>query len=156
MRKRGFDDVMLLDFLFAAIKGREIKLRRGWGGSLAVFCPPCGGARAVIKDWLVLMWSCCHGGILYLTVSGIDAVDPEDSPPVIYLKKNLHFPIQPSKKAELCRQYLNTTTDSSDGIRSNGALLGPQSKAGSGAGAFDSSPVLAALRTGPTGRLDHV
>lgn len=90
MRKWGFDDVMLLDFLFVAIKEREVKSRRGRGGSLAVFC---GGARAVIKDWLVLMWWCCHGGILFLTVSGIDAVDPEDSPPVIYLKENLHFPM---------------------------------------------------------------
>lgn len=93
MRERGLDDVMLLDFLFlfVAIKEKEIKLRGG--GTLAVFCPPCGGARAVIKDWLVLMWSCCHGGILYLTGSGIDAVDPEDPPSVIYLKENLHFPI---------------------------------------------------------------
>lgn len=106
MRERGLDDVMLLDFLFlfVAIKEKEIKLRGGvyvcvvvcvWGagGTLAVFCLPCGGARAVIKDWLVLMWSCCHGGILYLTGPGIDAVDPEDPPSVIYLKENLHFPI---------------------------------------------------------------
>lgn len=32
MSERGFDDVMLLDFLFVAIKEREIKLRRvEWG-----------------------------------------------------------------------------------------------------------------------------
>lgn len=98
VRERGLDDVMLLDFLFlfVAIKEKEIKLRGCGGvggGTLAVFCPSCGGARAVIKDWLVLMWSCCHGGILYLTGSGIDAVDREDPPSVIYLKENLHFPI---------------------------------------------------------------
>lgn len=44
--------------------GDTIKERNkvGKGDSAVMFYSLCGTVRAVIKDWLVVMWSCCHRG----------------------------------------------------------------------------------------------
>lgn len=70
------------------IKEKEIKWR---GGSLVVFCPPCGGMRAVIKDWLVVMWSCCHGGLYVSSRHEDQCCRPNEFCSVIYQKKAISF-----------------------------------------------------------------
>lgn len=70
------------------IKEKEIKWR---GGSLVVFCPPCGSMRAVIKDWLVVMWSCCHGGLYVSSRHEDQCCRPNEFCSVIYQKKAISF-----------------------------------------------------------------
>lgn len=88
----GHGDVMLLDFRKRrgtdTIKEKEIKWR---GGSLVVFCPPCGSMRAVIKDWLVVMWSCCHGGLYVSSRHEDQCCRPNEFCSVIYQKKAISF-----------------------------------------------------------------
>lgn len=55
--KEGQDDVMLLDL--GGYHQRE-RNKAGEGIQLLMFNPPCCFMRAVIKDWLVVLWFCCH------------------------------------------------------------------------------------------------
>lgn len=70
------------------IKEKEIKWR---GGSLVVFCPPCGSMRAVIKDWLVVMWSYCHGGLYVSSRHEDQCCRPNEFCSFIYQKKPISF-----------------------------------------------------------------
>lgn len=56
-----------------------------------MFYPPCGSMRAVIKDWLVVMWSCCHRGPYVSNRHKDQCHRPEESCSVIYQRKATSF-----------------------------------------------------------------